>query len=118
VGGELWLPGTLEVGHHPGQPQVTVVDLGGSVLLDLRTRQKGLLPVSTADPRVGRGIPVLIGSTHRCDAHALGQSSQTFLISAYVRVAGSPTQRVILIPDKADKARIQSVIDRVCHVAD
>jgi hypothetical protein len=118
VDGELWLPGTLEVAHHPGQPQVTVVDLGGSVLLDLRTHAKGLLPISTADHRVGRGIPVLIGSTHRCDAHALGQSSQTFLISAYVRVQGSPTQRVILLPDKADTARIQAVIDRVCHVAD
>jgi len=115
VDGELYLPGTLTVTHRPGQPKVTLVDLGGSVLLDLRTRATGLLPISTADPRTGRGIHVLIGSTHRCDAHALGQSSQTFLISAYVRVQGSPTQRVILIPDKVDKARIQSVIDRVCH---
>ena len=117
VDGDLWLPGTLEVVHHPRQPQVTVVDLGGSVLLDLRTRARGLLPVSTADDKVGGGIPVLIGSSHRCDAHALGQSSQTFLISAYVRVHGAPTQRVILVPHKAEKARIQSVIDRVCHVS-
>ena len=39
---------------------------------------------------------MLLGSAHRCDAHALGQSSQTFLISAYLRLGDGAAQRVVL----------------------
>ncbi|NUS52979.1 MAG: hypothetical protein HOQ22_18310 [Nocardioidaceae bacterium] len=113
VDGALQLPGTLLVRHRRATP-VTVVDLGGSVLLDLRTRRDGLLPLTTTRTRA---VPVLIGSANRCDPHALGQSSQTFLLSAYVRLAGRPTQRVILKPAPAEQARIQDVLDRSCGVS-
>jgi hypothetical protein len=58
---------------------------------------------------------VLLGSVHRCDAHALGQSSQTFLISAYVRLDGHPTQRVVLPLTTAEKELLNGVVKRDCH---
>ena len=69
-----------------------LVDLGGSVLLDLTPRAgRRALPSRMAGDRARRSaFPVLLGSAHRCDAHALGQSSQTFLLSAYLRLAGRP----------------------------
>ena len=60
-------------------------------------------------------FPVLMGSAHRCDPHALGQSSQTFLISAYVRLGTDPVQRVVLPLSTAERNRLTGILDRDCH---
>ncbi len=114
--GEEYLPGVLVLRRRAGGTgRVQVVDLGGSVLLDLTPRHgRHALP---AVLRPGAGVlrfPVLLGSAHRCDAHALGQSSQTFLISAYVRLAGAATQREILPLDTAERDRLTALVDRDC----
>ena len=91
--GEEYLPGRLVLRHRPGATgPVRVVDLGGSVLLDLVPRAgRDALPGRAARrTRTVLAFPVLMGSAHRCDPHALGQSSQTFLISAYVRLGSDP----------------------------
>jgi hypothetical protein len=117
VGGEEYLPGTLLLQRPGGSgPAVRVVDLGGSVLLDLVPRGgRRALPADLVPGRPRLALPVLLGSAHRCDAHALGQSSQTFLISAYVRVAGTPTQRVVLPLTAAERARLEGVVHRDCR---
>jgi len=114
--GERYLAATLHVRRHLGATgRVTLVDLSGSVLIELRTREEGLLPVSTADPQLRRGtLPLLIGAPHRCDGHARSQSSQTFLLSAYVRLDHDPVQRVVMIPTIAEQTRVLALIDRVC----
>ena len=114
--GDRYLTATLHVRRHPGATgQVTVVDLSGSVLIELRTRDKHLLPLSTADPQLREGsLPLLIGAPHRCDGHARSQSSQTFLLSAYVRLDGEPVQRVVMIPTIPEQTRVLALIDRVC----
>ncbi len=97
---------------------VHLVDLGGSVLLTLVPRQgRGALPALLPAGRRVLRFPVLFGSTQRCDGHALGQSSQTFLLSAYVRLPGHPTQRQILALTRQDRAALQAVIDRACHTS-
>jgi hypothetical protein len=95
---------------------VRVVDLGGSVLIDLVPREgRRVLPELLARGAPRAVLPVLLGSAHRCDPHALGQSSQTFLISAYVRAGRSPTLRVILPLSTAERARLGGVIRRDCE---
>jgi len=113
--GQEYLPADLVVRHRPGRREpVTVVDLGGSVLVDLVPRDgRAVLPASSG-PRRRFALPLLMGSAHRCDAHALGQSSQTFLISAYVRLAGQPTQRVVLPLTAAERRRLGGVVRRDC----
>jgi urease beta subunit len=114
--GEHYLTATLTVRRHPGATgRVSIVDLSGSVLIELRTRGHHVLPVSTDDPALRGGtLPLLVGAPHRCDAHARSQSSQTFLLSAYVRLDDGPTQRIIMIPTIAEQTRVLALIDRVC----
>ncbi len=117
VGGEEYLPATLVLRHRPGsRVPVSVVDLGGSVLLDLVPRGgRGVLPARLAAGQRSLRLPLLLGSAHRCDAHALGQSSQTFLISAYLRLPGRPTQRQILPLGAATRERAFGVVLRDCR---
>jgi hypothetical protein len=117
VRGEEYLPGDLLLRHRPGATaRVRVVDLGGSVLIDLVPRDgRRALPGELRPEADSLSFPVLLGSAHRCDAHARGQSSQTFLISAYVRLADEPTQRIILPLSPAERDRLLGVIDRDCE---
>ncbi len=115
--GEEYLPGRLVVRHRPGATgRVLLVDLGGSVLLDLVPRAgPDALPGELAPDADVLAFPVLMGSAHRCDPHALGQSSQTFLISAYVRLGTDPVQRVVLPLSTAERDRLTGILDRDCH---
>ncbi len=85
-------------------------------------RQRALRPV----PASGR-LPAVLGPRSRvlsvpvCAArrtaatpHARGQSSQTFLFSAYLRVAGTPTQRLVLVPPVPVQTRLLALLDRAC----
>jgi hypothetical protein len=111
-----YLPGRLVLTHRPGATdRVRIVDLGGSVLLDLLPRDgRKALPGELAGEQRELAFPVLLGSAHRCDAHALGQSSQTFLISAYVRLGTEPTQRVILPLSTVERDRLTGLVHRDC----
>jgi hypothetical protein len=114
--GEEYLPGDVVLRRRDGSAApVRIVDLGGSVLLELLPRGgRAALPGVLAGDRDVLAFPVLLGSAHRCDAHARGQSSQTFLLSAYLRLAGRPVQRVVLPLTSAERDRLLGVIDRDC----
>jgi hypothetical protein len=118
--GEEYLPGAVLVRRRAGSTdELTVLDLAGSVLLDLALRDgRSVLPVRLAAEHDVLRLPVLIGSVHRCDAHALGQSSQTFLFSIYVELRGQPAQRVTAIPDRPVKEALTGILDRDCGVGD
>jgi hypothetical protein len=113
-GGEV-LPATVVVRHRPGQSApVRVVDLDGSVLIDLAPRD-GTAALPTRPSRGGTlAFPVVFSSAHRCDGHARGQSQQTFLFSAYVRVGSRPEQRVVLDLSSAERDRLIGLVDRDC----
>ena len=117
VDGEEYLPGDLVLRHRPGATgRVRIVDLSGSVLIELVPRGgRRALPGVLAPGSPSTTFPVLFGSAHRCDAHALGQSSQTFLVSAYVQLEDRPTQRVVLPLDTRERARLTGVIHRDCR---
>ena len=116
LAGEEYLPADLVLRHRPGATaRVRLVDLGGSVLLTLTPRSGGPARAELAPGQEVLSYPVLFGSAHRCDAHALGQSSQTFLVSAYVRLDGQPTQRVILPLSTAERNRLMAVVHRDCR---
>jgi hypothetical protein len=116
VRGEEYLPGDIVLRRASGSKPVRIVDLGGSVLLDLLPRGgRAVLPAELAGGQAQLELPVLLGSAHRCDAHALGQSSQTFLISAYLRVGAAPVQREILDLSVADRDRLTALILRDCR---
>jgi len=115
--GEEYLPGRIVLTRRAGQrTAVRVEDLGGSVLIDLvPAGGSRVLPVTLRPAQQRLVVPVLAGSAHRCDDHARGQSSQTFLLSVFVGLAGHPLQRQIVIPPVAVQDRLLGVIDRDCR---
>lgn len=115
VGDAPTLPAALVLTRRPGSTApVRLVDLGGSVLLGLTSR-RGSLPVALDPSEQVLRVPVALDSTRRCDGHSLGQSQQTFVLSAYLRLPGEAVQRVVLALDTRQLALLQEVIDRTCH---
>jgi hypothetical protein len=90
---------------------VSVTGFSGSVILDMLPRAP--LPASLTGTTLR--IPVLVRPGSRCDPHSLGQSQQTFLLSAVVRVGSHPPQRAILPLGPGLQHALQATIDRLCH---
>jgi hypothetical protein len=116
LSGTEYLPADIVLRRRGGATErVRVVDLDGSVLVDVLPRGgPRSLPGDLPPGRRTLTFPVLLGSAHRCDAHALGQSSQTFLLSVYLRLGDGAAQRVVLPLSPADRARLIGVVDRDC----
>lgn len=118
--GEEYLLGALVVQRPPDADSVepvTVVSFRGSVLLSLGPDARRLhkrLPVTLRPSAEQLRVPVLTGSEHRCDPHALTNSSQTFLFNSFVRIGDDPVQRVLTIPSAAAKRQLGAIIDRDC----
>lgn len=93
--------------------ELAVVDLAGSVLLRLAPKDERL-PFVLSPTQSRATLPVTVTPTHRCDGHALGNSSQTFLLSVYVTVGGGLEHRVVTVPDRPVKATLAELLDRDC----
>ncbi len=109
--GEPHLRGRLVLQRREPGPAVDLRSLGGSVLIDLRPVGELADLGSGADRAV---TPVRLASTGRCDPHALGGSTQTFLLSAYIVLGDAPEQRVVLTPPPQVQDRVLRVVDRAC----
>jgi hypothetical protein len=98
----------------PGE-QVTVVDLGGSVLFNVLPREgRRLRPVRLLPEATSLTVPIRVGPTQRCSAHARGNASQPFLFSVFTRTGDDPVHRTITVPDKATQLRLLGLLDRYC----
>jgi hypothetical protein len=117
VRGQEYLRATLELvrpERGSGEP-VTVEALLGSVMLVFAPADgPRSLPVTLARYRESLTLPVWIGPTNLCTAHAFAESKQTFILSVFVRVGTEPTQRLILSPDKATQLRLLAMKKRHC----
>jgi len=100
---------SIEITRRSGRAPVRVVDVGGSVIIDM---------LAPGRPRVLRGsslrLPVTFRPFDRCDPHSLSQSQQTFLLSAYLRVGDDPVVRLILPLSHRVRADLQTMIDTYC----
>ncbi|HEU4512698.1 MAG TPA: hypothetical protein VFR87_06300 [Nocardioidaceae bacterium] len=98
-----------------GGRAIELVDLAGSVLLRLEAPDG--LPIRVSSSAGVTRIPVRISSAGRCDPHALGNSSQTFLFGIHVRLGDRPPQRVVRFPTAAEKRLLTGLLDRSCGVS-
>ncbi len=92
VDGQPRLAARLVLARRSTGPAADLRSLDGSVLIDLLTADSLIDLPESADRAV---TAVLLGSNGRYDPHALGGSTQTFLLSAYVRLGDLPEQRVV-----------------------
>lgn len=111
--GAEYLPGHVVLTRRPGSHErVAVVDLRGSVLLDLsRAAPLGALEPGAASYR----LPVRITWGSRCDAHSLATSQQSYLFGVFVRLGSGSAQRVVTVPDQAARDRLNKLILRDCR---
>jgi hypothetical protein len=100
----------LQLRRRSSAVPVRVTGFSGSVILDLLPRRP--LPARLTDGVLR--VPVLVQPGSRCDPHSLGQSQQTFLLSAVVRVGSHPPQRAILPLGPGLQHALQATIDRLC----
>jgi hypothetical protein len=111
VGGKPYLEGRLLMLRRSEGPAVDLRALTGTVLIDLRP-VRGLVDLPAGANRAVSAV--LLGSSGRCDPHGLGQSTQTFLLSAYVKLGTDPEQRVVLTPPPPVQNRVLRVVDEAC----
>jgi hypothetical protein len=114
IGGVPYLRGWIELDRTGGAEPVTVTTLLGTVLLSFDP-MRPVRPIATlAGDQQTLRVPVRMGSSNRCDAHGLSGSTQTFLLSAFVRHGDAPAHRVILTPDQATQGRVLEVVHDAC----
>lgn len=102
--GESWtlegttLLGSIEMRRLESEEPIALTGIAGTVLYNLRPAPEGPSPLLVLDPAADVAeLPVQITAA-RCDGHALSQSSQSFLFSAWVSMDGDPEQHAPLIP--------------------
>jgi hypothetical protein len=116
VDGQLVLTGELILRRPTdgdAAQSLTVRSLGGSVLVRMEPNPPPELPAVLKPGIDELRIPISLGA-FRCDQHARGQSSQTFLLSAFVKPPDLPQQRVILVPSRSVQNQVFDLIDDVC----
>lgn len=115
-GGAEQLPAMIVVRRRAGSAAtVRIVDLDGSVLIDLEPRDgPHALPVVLRPADSVLSFPVRFASTQRCNGHAQSQSQQTFLFSAFLRLDDGPPQRVLLPLTKPERDRLIGLVERGC----
>jgi hypothetical protein len=108
--------GTVELTRGSGDQTVAVTELQGSVLLDFVPLTRSGPYVVLKPERSAASLPVALTSNGRCDAHALGESKQTFLLRVALTLDGGEAQQVIVSPDKGTQERVLHLIRSVCGV--
>lgn len=101
----------LQLRRRSSAVPVSVTGFSGSVILEMLPRR----PLPARLTGEGLRVPVLVRPGSRCDPHSLGQSQQTFLLSAVVRVGAHPPQRAILPLGPGLHRALQATIDRLCR---
>ncbi|MPZ95635.1 MAG: hypothetical protein GEU96_12170 [Propionibacteriales bacterium] len=110
------LRGTIEVTRGSADGPVALTGLQGSVLLDLEAAKPSTPLLSLPAEDDTAALPVTLGSNGRCDAHALGGSTQTFLLRVLVSLDGGEPQAVILGLDKPTQSRVLAAVHAACGV--
>jgi hypothetical protein len=105
------MTGQVVLRRRTGDEAVQVSRLGGSVVLDVQADDD--LPVTLAAGETELRIPVTFDPA-RCDAHALAETKQPFLLPLAVTVGDGDSVPVPLPLDDGQRDRLQAMLGRVC----
>jgi hypothetical protein len=115
VAGEPQMRGYVELDRVGSQEPVTVTSVFGSILVRMVPADGGRPVATLAGNQPGLRIPVLLGSTNRCDDHGLSGATQNFLLSVFARHGTAPVQRIIVSPPPDVQSRVLDVVHDACR---
>lgn len=104
------LHGTLVLTREHGDEPIAVDQVEGSVLFDLTTSGDTVL----ASGATRAAVPVDVATGGRCDSHARGQSTQTFLFRAFFRLGDADPVGRLVVPTRRQQARLLAFLDQAC----
>ena len=107
--GSPGLAGTLVVAPRAVGEAVQVVGLEGSVLMAFETR----VPLP-ADVRGRLALPVVVGTSGRCDGHALGEAKKTYELTVLLALGDAPAVPVLVRPGPQVRPRMWRTILAGC----
>ena len=100
--GSPGLAGTLLVTRRVVGDPVRVVGLEGSVLLAFEPR--ATLPTEVSGARLV--LPVVVGTSGRCDGHALGEAKKTYELTVLVSLGDAEAAAMPVSPDPAARPQL------------
>jgi hypothetical protein len=92
-------------------PQVTVVQVGGSVLFGMSPA--AALPATLTEGERTLEVPVVIRST-RCSGHEVGEAKKPFDLGAWLSVDGGEPQWTLVATSTAVQQDLRSYLSRAC----
>jgi hypothetical protein len=110
TGQDALLHGSLVLTRGRGAEPVTVDQVDGSVLFELRT--PGATALAAGAQRVV--VPLDVSTGGRCDPHSRGQSTQTFLFRVFLRLGDGDPVGELVVPTRAQQARLLTYLDHAC----
>ncbi len=109
--GVATLRGALAVERGSGDRTITISDVDGSVLLDVRPAVAASGPLLVLGPEEAAGeVPIDVTSA-RCDAHALGESKKTYVFQVEIDVGDGPEGVIISPPADTEPEMFQVIVD-------
>ena len=109
--------GSVEIRRNHSTEPITLVQLNGSVLLDL-------LDLSPSEPvavlEAGQdalSVPILIKQSGRCQPHELAESKKTYLIVLGVAIGDEPTIGDEVAFDLPTRVLLGKMINESCGVS-
>ena len=111
--GSPGLAGTLVVELRAVGESARVVALEGSVLMDFDPRTA--LPAPVAGDRLA--LPVVVGTSGRCDGHALGEAKKTYELTVLISLGEAEAAPVLVRPDPQVRPRMWRTILAGCAAA-
>ena len=104
---------TLHVERRSGDEEVTIEDLGGTVVFAQRLPDASAVPATLEPGESSLTIPVEL-STERCEAHALTESNKTYRFKVWVRLGDEPPQQIEVLPEGETRTRLDAAMQAGC----
>jgi hypothetical protein len=100
----------IDVARLDGDEPVGISSIQGSVIITMKPIAAAAEPLLTLAPGASSGtVPIELEIT-RCDPHAVGQSTLTFVLSAFVTIGDAAPHKLTLDLDADMRAELQAMI--------
>lgn len=116
--GRAALAGTVRLHRNHTTTPVAITAFNGSVLFAIGpvVRPPSGPLLTLAGDATDAALPVVLGTTTRCDGHAIAESKQAYLWPIELAVGAGTTVVVDLVPDESVRPQLIAMLRKACGV--